>query len=163
MSPARMYSSARRTAALNCRSPPPTGSGSGSPPFKKREPLRQPLGPRRSWPAEIADVAAAERRQVLAPLARLGLQRCAQRFQGLRGGRERQPLRADADVAVPPERALEEERIGFRVLIEEAKDAERRQQVTGKFDGGCRASKAGSGSGSSCPHRNGCARPDQAV
>jgi hypothetical protein len=36
------------------------------------------------------------------------------------------------------------------LAIEEAEDAERRQQITWKFDGGWSASKAGSGKGSAC-------------
>ena len=140
------------------------------------QPLRQPLRPRRRRPAQVAHVAAAERRQVLAPLARFFRERGAQAVQR----RALQPVAPDADVAVTPQRSLEEERVAFGccalrappvageaassvLVVEKAEDAERRQQVTGQFDGGCSASKAGSGSGSSWPHRNGCARRDQAV
>jgi hypothetical protein len=59
---------------------------------------------------------------------------------------------ADADVAVTPQRAFEEERVAacWLLLVEEAEDAERRQQITGQLDGGRAAPKAGSGAGSSC-------------
>jgi hypothetical protein len=58
---------------------------------------------------------------------------------------------AHADVAVAAKRPLEEEGVAaaFLLLIEETEDAERRQQITGKLDGGGPISKAGSGSGSS--------------
>jgi hypothetical protein len=125
------------------------------------EPLRQLLAPARRRPAEIADVAAAEGRQAGRGLRLFFAQRGPQRLERLRPQRE--ALVAGADVAVAAERSLEEERVVRGVLIEEAKDAEGRQQITGQFDGGCDASKAGSGSGSSCPHRNGCVRNDQAV
>src|SRR5205814_4646619 len=56
---------------------------------------------------------------------------------------------ADADIAVPAERSLEEEGVSARglLLIEETEDAERRQQVTGKLDGGRAAPKDGSAAG----------------
>jgi hypothetical protein len=64
--------------------------------------------------------------------------------------REARSFRAHADVAVAPERSLEEEGVAPLLLVEETEDAERRQQITGKFDGGRRASKACSGKGSAC-------------
>jgi hypothetical protein len=144
------------------------------------ESLRQLLAPACRRPREVADVAAAEGRQVRGALGLFFAERGPQRLERLCA--ERKPLAACADVAVAAERAFEEEGAFERsalfwgaagdackggssvaVLVEETEDAEGRQQVTGKFYGGCRASKAGSGSGSSCGHRNGCARPDQAV
>ena len=57
-----------------------------------------------------------------------------------------------AHVAVPAQRSLEQERVTARwlLLVEEAEDAEGRQQITGQLDGGRAAPKAGSGAGSSC-------------
>jgi len=52
---------------------------------------------------------------------------------------------AHADVAVATERSLEEEGVPPLLWVEETEDAERRQQITGKFDGGRSASKACSG------------------
>jgi len=58
---------------------------------------------------------------------------------------------AHAHVAVAAERALEEEGVaaGRLLLVEEAEDAERRQQITGQLDGGRAAPKDVSGAGSS--------------
>jgi hypothetical protein len=58
---------------------------------------------------------------------------------------------AHAHVAVPAERAFEEEGVsaGRLLLVEETEDAEWRQQITGQLDGGRAAPKAGSGAGSS--------------
>src|SRR5256885_1467507 len=129
MSPAWMYSRARRTAALNCFSPPATGTGSGSPP------LREPAPVRRGF-----DALGARR-----------LQRATKAVQRLRFPPEREPRLPGPhpDIAVAAKRSLEEEGVSLLLLIEEAEDAERRQQITGKFDGrGRSASKAGSGKGS---------------
>ena len=58
---------------------------------------------------------------------------------------------AHAHVAVAAERALEEEGVATArlLLVEEAEDAERRQQITGQLDGGRAAPKDGSGAGAS--------------
>jgi hypothetical protein len=50
--------------------------------------------------------------------------------------REARAVSADPDIAVPSERSLEQERVALLLFVEEAEDAERRQQITGKFDGG---------------------------
>src|SRR5207253_906163 len=150
MSPAWMYSRARRTAVLNCFSPPATGTGSGSPPLRKRAPLRQPLAPAGASPTEIADVTAGKRRQAFDALGALRFQRATEGLQRLRLLPQREPRLPGPhpDIAVAAERSLEEEGVSLLVLIEEAEDAERRQQITGKFDGrGRSASKAGSGKG----------------
>jgi hypothetical protein len=136
------------------------------------EPLRKPLAPRRRRPAEIADVSAAEGRQVGRALDARLLQRGADRQERILGQMRQRALHslphhqarrresrcapsvarrsAHAHVAVAAERSLEEEGVaaGFLLLVEETKDAERRQQITGQLDG-CR-SKADSGSSSSC-------------
>jgi hypothetical protein len=136
------------------------------------------LAPARGSPAEVADEAAAERRQVRRPLRCDGRERRPQRVER-RLGQLRQPgeraaealavadgeprrgrgavarAAADADIAVAAERALEEERVasGRLLLVEETEDAEWRQQITGQLyrcrAGGRARSKAGSGSGSS--------------
>ena len=113
------------------------------------EPLGQPLRPRRAGPAQIADVTAAERRQSVDALRALRFQRLAKRLERLRLLAQGEPraIGADPDVAVASERSLEEEGIAPLLLVEKAEDAERRQQITGKFDGGGSASKACSGKG----------------
>jgi hypothetical protein len=81
------------------------------------------------------------------------LQRAPQRPErvGIAAQREARLVRADADVAVAPERSFEEEGVPLLLFVEETEDAERRQQITGKLNGcGCSASKAGSGKGSAC-------------
>jgi hypothetical protein len=114
----------------------------------RAEPLRETLAPGRAPPAEIPDVPAAERRQPFDASGLHLLERVAQRAQRLGVAAEREPRLPDADVAVPAERSLEEEGVVGLLLVEEAEDAERRQQITGKFDGGDGASKACSGKGS---------------
>jgi hypothetical protein len=111
------------------------------------EPLGQLLAPARRRPAEVADVAAAEGRQSRRGLRLFLAQRRPQRLERLQA--QPQAGVAGAHVAVTAERSLEEEGVVRGVLVEEAEDAEWRQQITGQFDGGCCASKAGSGSGSS--------------
>jgi hypothetical protein len=115
----------------------------------RTEAVRKPLAPRCARPAQIPDVAAAERRQLLDALRPLRFERLPQRLQGLqvRAKLEAGIVGADADIAVPSERSLEEEGIASLLLVEETEDAERRQQITGKFDGGWSASKACSGKG----------------
>jgi hypothetical protein len=77
---------------------------------------------------------------------------------------ERKPRRGlaagDADVAVAAERSLEEEGIatGRLLLIEKAEDAEWRQQITGKLDGGRAAPKDDSAAGGFAWARD-CIRP----
>jgi hypothetical protein len=114
------------------------------------EALREPFAPGGARPAEVPHVAAGEGRQAFDPLDALRLQGPAQRQEGLllapRGEAGRAP--SHTDVAVASERSLEEEGVAPLFVIEEAEDAERRQQITGKFDGGWSASKAGSGKGS---------------
>jgi hypothetical protein len=128
----------------------------------RTEALRDLLAPARRRPSEIPDVSAAEGRQI-GRLFRLdGFERGPQRFEwmgreiGSRGElsrREGEPawLRAagSADVAVAAERSLEEEGVAARglLLVEKTEDAERRQQITGKLDGGRAAPKAGSAVG----------------
>jgi hypothetical protein len=113
------------------------------------EPLRQALGPGGAAPAEVSDVSAAEGRQTLYALRPLGVESAAQRLQGLRflAQRQARAIRTGADVAVPAQRSLEEEGVPPLLLVEETEDAEGRQQITGKFDGGWSASKACSGKG----------------
>jgi len=79
----------------------------------------------------------------------LGVESASQRLQGLRflAQRQARAVRARADVAVPAQRSLEEEGVPPLLLVEETEDAEGRQQITGKFDGGWSASKACSGKG----------------
>ena len=140
------------------------------------EPLRQTLAPRGSRPPEVADEAAAERRQRRVTIAGNRLQSGSQRFEwllrkvGSQRARDRaatadgQPRRClpghaaavarratHSDVAVATQRAFEEERIATfgLLLIEKTEDAERRQQITGQLDGSRAAPKAGSGAGSS--------------
>jgi len=114
--------------------------------------LREPLRPGRAGPAQVADVASTEGRHAVYALRPLRLERVAQRSKRLLflAQREARSVRADADVAVAPERSLEKEGVAPLLLIEETEDAERRQQITGKFDGGRCASKACSGSEVAC-------------
>ena len=115
------------------------------------EALRQPFGPGGAPPAEIADVASGKRRQVFAALYAFRVQGAPKRLQRIRlsAEREARAIAPDAHVAVPSERSFEQERVLLLLFVEEAEDAERRQQITGKFDGrGRSASKAGSGKGS---------------
>ena len=95
------------------------------------EALRKALRPAGSTPPQVADEPAAERRQLLSPLGAFRLERSAQLLQRLAARAQRQPRIAHADVAVPPERALEEERVVRLRLVEKTEDAERRQQITG--------------------------------
>src|SRR5262249_59261956 len=97
--------------------------------------------------AGVAEVPAADRWQALDALRLLGSKRAAERLERLRQLAQSEPraFGAHADVAVPTERSLEEEGVPPLLLIEETEDAERRQQITGKFDGGRSASKACSG------------------
>jgi hypothetical protein len=115
----------------------------------RAEPLRQALGPGGAAPAEVADVSAAEGRQTLDALRALGVESASQGLQGLGflAQRQARAVRAGADVAVTAQRSLEEEGVPPLLLVEETEDAERRQQITGKFDGGWSASKACSGKG----------------
>jgi hypothetical protein len=57
-------------------------------------------------------------------------------FDPARPHREAAAAAADADVAVPAERPLEEERIGagWLLQVEKTEDAEGRQQIAGKFN-----------------------------
>src|SRR5438105_4985622 len=117
----------------------------------RAEPLREPLAPARASPTEIADITAGKRRQAFDALGALRFQRATEGLQRLRLLPQREPRLPGPhpDIAVAAERSLEEEGVSLLVLIEEAEDAERRQQITGKFDGrGRSASKAGSGKGS---------------
>ena len=138
------------------------------------EPLGQPLAPHGRRPAEVTDESAAEGGKRVGAIALDRCERLAQRFQRLPGQRREagqrveasaadgQPRRrlapaaavassAHAHVTVAAERALEEEGVaaGRLLLVEEAEDAEWRQQITGQLDGGRAAPKDGSGAGSS--------------
>jgi hypothetical protein len=121
------------------------------------QPLRQLFAPRRRAPAEIPDVPAAERRQARRGRCLFRRQRFAEDLQRFLGvpvdGQPRAVARAD--VAIAAERALEEERValerpvrapfaGSCGAVEEAEDAEGRQQVAGKLNGSGRISKADS-------------------
>src|SRR5207302_2835212 len=122
----------------------------------RAEPLREPLAPAGASPTEIADVTAGKRRQAFDALGALRFQRATEGLQRLRLLPQREPRLPGPhpDIAVAAERSLEEEGVSLLVLIEEAEDAERRQQITGKFDGrGRSASKAGSGKGSAWTRR----------
>src|SRR5207245_9723279 len=91
-----------------------------------------------------------------AALGPLRFQRPTQRLQRLRLPLQREPRLPGPhpDEAVASERSLEEEGVSLLLLVEKAKDAERRQQITGKLDGrGRSASKAGSGKGTSWARR----------
>jgi len=118
------------------------------------EALRQPFAPGGAPPAEIADVASGKRRQLFAAHYAFRLERAPQRLQRIRlpTEREARAVAADPDIAVPSERSLEQERVPLLLFVEEAEDAERRQQITGKLDGCGRrsASKADSGKRSAC-------------
>src|SRR5205823_14108329 len=128
------------------------------------EPLRDLLAPSRRRRAQVAHVTAAERRQTGGLFRLDGLERGTKRREGMgrqpafRGQlprREGQPRRggavgpADADVAVAAERSFEEEGVAIDglLLVEKTEDAEGRQQITGKLDGGRAAPKAGSAAG----------------
>src|SRR5229473_3252112 len=67
------------------------------------------------------------------PRAQRERRRRAQRIERPLAGAQGQPLLAAAHVAVTAERALEEEGVVFLLLVEKTKDAERRQQITGKL------------------------------
>jgi hypothetical protein len=121
------------------------------------EPLRQLLAPRSRAPAEIAYVATAERRQPRLGNGLFSRQRFAQSPQRILGALfDGQPgTVARADIAVAAERTFEEEGVAFERpvrgaftgscgAVEEAEDAERRQQVAGKLNGSGRISKADS-------------------
>jgi len=120
----------------------------------RAEALRQPFAPGGTVPSEIADVASGKRRQLFAALYAFRFERAPQRLERicLATEREARAVTADPDIAVPSERPLEQERVPLLLFVEEAEDAERRQQITGKFDGCGRrsASKADSGKGSAC-------------
>jgi hypothetical protein len=131
----------------------------------RTEALRDLLAPPGRGPTEVADVATAERRQIGGLLRLDGFERraqCLERRSSALSGRERQAPRtvADSHIAVAPERSFEEEGVasGRLLLIEETEDAERRQQITGKLDGGRAAPKAGSAAGGCACERN-CIRP----
>jgi len=118
------------------------------------EALRQPFGPGGAPPAEITDVASGKRRQVFAALYAFRVQGAPERLQRIRVSAERETraIAPDAHVAVSSERSFEQERVLLLLFVEEAEDAERRQQITGKLDGCGRrsASKADSGKRSAC-------------
>src|SRR5262249_25403229 len=138
--------------------------------------LGKPLRPGRRRPAQVADESAAEGRQRVGALAFDGPERLAERLERALGqvGEPSQRVRppaADGEprrrlapaaalaatayshVAIAAKRALEEEGVaaGGLLLVEEAEDAERRQQITGQLDCGRAAPKDGSGAG--CPWR----------
>src|SRR4051812_2214329 len=123
----------------------------------RAEALRDLLAPPGCGPSQISDIAAAEGRQIRGLLRPDPFQVCSERLERVyvraRLRVECQPRRfhaaGDSDVAVPAERSLEEEGVATwrLLLIEEAEDAEWRQQITGKLDGGRAAPKDDSGAG----------------
>src|SRR4051812_8495318 len=123
----------------------------------RAEALRDLLAPPGCRPTQISDIAATEGRQIRGLLRPDPFQLCSQPLERVyvraRLRVECQPrgrrAAGDADVAVPAERSLEEEGVATwrLLLIEEAEDAERRQQITGKLDGGRAAPKDDSGAG----------------